>query len=89
MQRYSKVADWDYVNSCAQISPVPLIGNGGMHLQIYTMALYLYLHNRHLDIYNWEEAVHYLDNTSVSSLMIARSAIIKPWIFTEIKGIKK
>lgn len=40
-----------------------------------------------LDVYNWEEAVHYMENTSISSLMIARSAIIKPWIFTEIKGI--
>eukprot|EP00026_Physarum_polycephalum_P003636 Phypoly_transcript_03649.p1 GENE.Phypoly_transcript_03649~~Phypoly_transcript_03649.p1 ORF type:complete len:762 (+),score=117.08 Phypoly_transcript_03649:31-2286(+) len=65
VQRYSKVADWDYINTCSQISPIPLIGNG--------------------DVYNWQEAVHYLENTSISSIMIARSAIIKPWIFTEIK----
>lgn len=39
-----------------------------------------------VDIYNWQEAVHYMENTSISSIMIARAAIIKPWIFTEIKG---
>jgi len=64
-QRYSKVADWDYINTCAQASPIPLIGNG--------------------DVYNWQEAVHYMENTSITSIMIARSAIIKPWIFSEIK----
>jgi len=64
-QRYSKNADWDYINVCSQTSPVPLIGNG--------------------DIYNWQEAVHYMENTQIATVMIARAALTKPWIFSEIK----
>jgi len=62
-QRYTKDADWDYINMCAELaSPMPLFGNG--------------------DILSFEEA-----NTrhQTSGIMIARGALIKPWIFTEIK----
>ena len=37
------------------------------------------------DIYNWEEAEAHFSRNSISSLMLARGAIIKPWLFTEIK----
>lgn len=38
------------------------------------------------DIYSWEEAeAHLSSETGISSLMIARGAIIKPWLFNEIK----
>ncbi|XP_028317759.1 tRNA-dihydrouridine(47) synthase [NAD(P)(+)]-like isoform X2 [Gouania willdenowi] len=64
-QRYTKLADWDYINTCAELaSPVPLFGNG--------------------DILSYEDAVKAKD-TGVSGIMIARGALIKPWIFTEIK----
>lgn len=36
------------------------------------------------DIYNWQEAQAHKD-AGISSLMLARGAIIKPWLFTEIK----
>lgn len=62
-QRYTKDADWEYINQCAEIAhPVPLFGNG--------------------DILSYEEA-NMRDKTS--GVMIARGALIKPWIFTEIK----
>lgn len=73
-QRYSKLANWDYiVNECASAarrSNIPLLGNG--------------------DIYNWRDVVRYWDggecaNAGISSVMVARGALIKPWIFTEIK----
>lgn len=73
-QRYSKLANWDYiVNECASAarrSNIPLLGNG--------------------DIYNWRDVVRYWDggecaNAGVSSVMVARGALIKPWLFTEIK----
>ncbi|XP_056268434.1 tRNA-dihydrouridine(47) synthase [NAD(P)(+)]-like isoform X2 [Pseudoliparis swirei] len=64
-QRYTKVADWDYINTCSKLaSPVPLYGNG--------------------DILSYEDAMKARE-TGVSGIMIARGALIKPWIFTEIK----
>ncbi|XP_062452158.1 tRNA-dihydrouridine(47) synthase [NAD(P)(+)]-like isoform X1 [Rhea pennata] len=64
-QRYTKVADWDYIAECAKIaSPMPLFGNG--------------------DILSYEDANRAMQ-MGVSGIMIARGALIKPWIFTEIK----
>uniref|UniRef100_A0A665T6G9 tRNA-dihydrouridine(47) synthase [NAD(P)(+)] n=1 Tax=Echeneis naucrates TaxID=173247 RepID=A0A665T6G9_ECHNA len=64
-QRYTKLADWDYISSCSKLAnPVPLFGNG--------------------DILSYEDAMKARE-TGVSGLMIARGALIKPWIFTEIK----
>ncbi|XP_066491400.1 tRNA-dihydrouridine(47) synthase [NAD(P)(+)]-like [Tiliqua scincoides] len=64
-QRYTKVADWEYIAECAKIaSPMPLFGNG--------------------DILSFEDANRAMQ-TGVSGIMIARGALIKPWIFTEIK----
>uniref|UniRef100_Q6PEH0 tRNA-dihydrouridine(47) synthase [NAD(P)(+)] n=1 Tax=Danio rerio TaxID=7955 RepID=Q6PEH0_DANRE len=64
-QRYTKLADWDYINTCAQLAaPVPLFGNG--------------------DILSYEDAMKARE-TGVSGIMVARGALIKPWLFTEIK----
>ncbi|XP_075867334.1 tRNA-dihydrouridine(47) synthase [NAD(P)(+)]-like isoform X1 [Nelusetta ayraudi] len=64
-QRYTKLADWDYISTCSKLaSPVPLFGNG--------------------DILSYEDAIK-AKETGVSGIMIARGALIKPWIFTEIK----
>lgn len=67
-QRYTKLADWDYITTCSKLaSPVPLFGNG--------------------DILSYEDAMR-AKETGVSGIMIARGALIKPWIFTEIKESK-
>uniref|UniRef100_UPI0009B42EA5 tRNA-dihydrouridine(47) synthase [NAD(P)(+)]-like isoform X2 n=1 Tax=Monopterus albus TaxID=43700 RepID=UPI0009B42EA5 len=64
-QRYTKLADWDYITTCSKLAgPVPLFGNG--------------------DILSYEDAMK-AKETGVSGIMIARGALIKPWIFTEIK----
>ncbi|KAM6958851.1 tRNA-dihydrouridine(47) synthase [NAD(P)(+)]-like [Aplochiton taeniatus] len=64
-QRYTKLADWDYISTCSELArPVPLFGNG--------------------DILSYEDAMKARE-TGVSGIMIARGALIKPWIFTEIK----
>uniref|UniRef100_A0A8D2JCR1 tRNA-dihydrouridine(47) synthase [NAD(P)(+)] n=1 Tax=Varanus komodoensis TaxID=61221 RepID=A0A8D2JCR1_VARKO len=64
-QRYTKLADWNYIAECAKIAgPVPLFGNG--------------------DIFSFEDANQAM-GTGVAGIMIARGALIKPWIFTEIK----
>ncbi|XP_065002675.1 tRNA-dihydrouridine(47) synthase [NAD(P)(+)]-like [Musa acuminata AAA Group] len=67
-QRYSKLADWDYIYECAKKAPESLqvLGNG--------------------DIFSYTDWIkHTLDCPKLSTCMIARGALIKPWIFTEIK----
>ncbi|KAK2834029.1 hypothetical protein Q7C36_014730 [Tachysurus vachellii] len=64
-QRYTKLADWSYIDTCSKLSaPVPLFGNG--------------------DILTYEDAMRSRE-TGVSGIMVARGALIKPWLFTEIK----
>ncbi|XP_061412035.1 tRNA-dihydrouridine(47) synthase [NAD(P)(+)]-like isoform X2 [Lethenteron reissneri] len=65
-QRYTKLADWKYIDYCAEVaSPLPLFGNG--------------------DVLSYED-MDLARQTKVAGVMIARGALIKPWIFTEIKG---
>merc|ERR1712137_1187246 len=40
------------------------------------------------DTYSWQDAVKYREANPSKSIMIARGAIIKPWIFKEIKEQK-
>lgn len=64
-QRYTKLADWRYIEQCvAAASPMPLFGNG--------------------DILSYEDANRAMQ-TGVAGVMIARGALLKPWLFTEIK----
>ncbi|KAL3613978.1 hypothetical protein CASFOL_042052 [Castilleja foliolosa] len=67
-QRYSKLADWDYVYQCARAAPssLPVLGNGDV---------FSYL--------DWNN--HKSNCPELASCMIARGALVKPWIFTEIK----
>lgn len=69
-QRYTKNADWEYVNACAQAaSPCPVYGNG--------------------DILSYDDYKNSREIApNVSGVMIGRGALIKPWIFTEIKEQK-
>ena len=63
-QRYTRLADWDYINKCKEAAyPVNLFGNGDI-----------------LSYEDYNEAMKY-----TNSVMIGRGALIKPWIFTEIK----
>ncbi|KAI9068651.1 zinc finger dihydrouridine synthase [Trametes sanguinea] len=74
-QRYTKLADWDYIKTCVQavrereteedLPPVPIFGGG--------------------DCFSAEDYWYKMDNYGVDGVMIGRGALIKPWIFTEIK----
>ncbi|RZF37532.1 hypothetical protein LSTR_LSTR008570 [Laodelphax striatellus] len=66
-QRYTRSADWSYIETCAKLAgETPLFGNG--------------------DILSYEDYVEARKNCpSISGVMIGRGALIKPWIFTEIK----
>ncbi|GLI70988.1 hypothetical protein VaNZ11_016095 [Volvox africanus] len=69
-QRYSKLADWDYIHRCGEscaAAGLQLIGNG--------------------DVFSYLDWNQHMSDTGghLASLMIGRGALIKPWIFTEIK----
>jgi tRNA-dihydrouridine synthase 3 len=71
-QRYTKLADWDYIKQCSSLIDRSLenfpffYGNG--------------------DIFNPNEYSDLLaENPSIDGIMIGRGALIKPWIFTELK----
>lgn len=68
--RYTRSADWDYVETCAKAAaPCPVFGNG--------------------DILCYEDyAERRKIAPTIQGVMIGRGALIKPWIFTEIKEQK-
>ncbi|XP_053202050.1 tRNA-dihydrouridine(47) synthase [NAD(P)(+)]-like [Panonychus citri] len=66
-QRYTKSANWEYVNECAKLSKeIPIFGSGDV-----------------LSYVDYEQKL--AENPNVSGVLIGRGAIIKPWLFTEIK----
>ncbi|KOB66603.1 tRNA-dihydrouridine(47) synthase [NAD(P)(+)] [Operophtera brumata] len=68
--RYTRSADWDYVETCAKAAaPCPVFGNGDI------MCYQDYAERRKLA-------------PTIQGVMIGRGALIKPWIFTEIKEQK-
>ncbi|SCV70048.1 BQ2448_1442 [Microbotryum intermedium] len=78
-QRYSKLADYDYIGECVKVlrdtakednlEPIPIFGNG--------------------DAYDWRTYHENLEATKADGIAIARGALIKPWIFTEVVQIKE
>mmetsp|Transcript_21478 Transcript_21478/g.47653 ORF Transcript_21478/g.47653 Transcript_21478/m.47653 type:complete len:656 (+) Transcript_21478:40-2007(+) len=65
-QRYTKLADWGYINECSarRVRRIPLIGGG--------------------DVLTWEEVETHRRDHGVDSIMVARGALMKPWLFTEV-----
>lgn len=74
-QRYTKLADWEYIKYCVDavraqeadkgLSPVPIFGGG--------------------DCFSSHDYWTNVSSTGVDGIMIGRGALIKPWIFTEVK----
>lgn len=68
-QRYTKSANWEYIETCNNVAdPIPLFGNG--------------------DILSYEDYILRQKQSGVAGVLIARGALIKPWIFKEIKEQK-
>ncbi|KAG0234302.1 tRNA-dihydrouridine(47) synthase [NAD(P)(+)]-like protein [Actinomortierella wolfii] len=73
-QRYTRLADWDYIRQCTEVyrgTPgtddyMPLFGNG--------------------DILGYTDYYEHLEKHNVDGCMIGRGALMKPWIFEEIKS---
>ena len=73
-QRYSRSADWGYVAECASAARSEEAGEA---------ARFQVIGNG--DVFNFRDYERYVEKTDVATCMIARGALIKPWIFTEIK----
>lgn len=72
-QRYTKLADWEYIQKCSS-----LMDRSGSNSE---MAIF-----GNGDIFNPSEYFEKLNNQfRVDGIMIGRGALIKPWIFKEIK----
>lgn len=89
-QRYSRLADWGYINEIASLvrnineaqkermdtvreSDQRVLPNGGRTLFVGNGDVY-----SHVDYYE------HLEKDKVDGVMVARGALIKPWIFEEI-----
>ncbi len=67
LRRYTKLADWDYIQSAAAAAPgLQLIGNGDI-----------------MSFTEYNERV--VACPDLATVMFARGALIKPWLFTEVR----
>ncbi|CAG8749979.1 16076_t:CDS:10 [Cetraspora pellucida] len=66
-QRYTKLADWQYISKVSYtVNEMPLLGNG--------------------DVLGYTDYYEHIEKHRIDGIMIARGALIKPWIFDEIKS---
>ncbi|CAL9729248.1 tRNA-dihydrouridine(47) synthase [NAD(P)(+)] [Monosporozyma unispora] len=83
-QRYTKLADWEYISKVGKVLREEEMlyqdKNSDTHGR---QSRIQFVGNG--DINNWEDWYHYRDSIpEMDSIMIARGALIKPWIWEEI-----
>ncbi|KAH8698870.1 tRNA-dihydrouridine synthase 3 [Talaromyces proteolyticus] len=91
-QRYTRSADWGYISECAALvkrlrkqsddlsdtirePEERLQANGG---KVYFLG--------NGDCFSYEDYNDHVQNANVDTVMVARGALIKPWIFEEIQA---
>ncbi|KAI0199792.1 hypothetical protein F4808DRAFT_431281 [Astrocystis sublimbata] len=92
-QRYTRKANWEYIAECAALiqsykTKKNDLTDTAMEADASTQANTLdgrmyFLGNG--DCYSHVDYFDHIDNAKVDSVMIARGAMIKPWIFEEIE----
>ena len=91
-QRYTKQADWSYIAECSAL--IKRLNEKGDELTDTAQGVdarrqpnggkTYFLGNG--DCYSHTDYYDHIENTGVDSLMVARGALIKPWIFEEIQS---
>lgn len=84
LQRYSRLANWDYIShvACSQspdLPQIPLIGNGDIFSYTDYEDKILKHVNKEVDDGSGNK------NNLLPTAMLGRGALIKPWLPTEIK----
>ncbi|KAH8583287.1 tRNA-dihydrouridine synthase NAD(P)(+)-like isoform X1 [Cryptosporidium sp. chipmunk genotype I] len=84
-QRYTKEADWSYIKYCSAL-------NSKFYLNKVVNTIQSSGHSSFCpsiigcgDVINFQDYRQHIQNDLVDSVMIGRGALLKPWIFTEIK----
>ncbi|CEG43289.1 trna-dihydrouridine synthase 3 [Plasmopara halstedii] len=75
LQRYTKNADWDYIYQCSDAQQDTVDNNPQPHVPFIGGG----------DVLSYEEFNKHLQNGKLDTCMLARGALIKPWLPTEIK----
>lgn len=84
-QRYKNDADWGYIATCANtlresVSEWNESSRFADEPEMVPIPVY-----GNGDVYSWQDYYERIERTHVDGEMIARGALIKPWLFTEIK----
>ncbi|KAH9911587.1 zinc finger dihydrouridine synthase [Fomitopsis serialis] len=74
-QRYAKLADWDYIKQCVEAVREREQEEDLAPVPIFGGG----------DCFSSQDYWEKMDGTGVDGIMIGRGALIKPWIFTEVK----
>lgn len=92
-QRYTKTADWNYISECAALIKDYNAKRDGLtdtvrepdarHLSSSNGSHIYFIGNG--DCYSHIDYYDHMQNANVDSVLIARGALIKPWIFEEIE----
>lgn len=90
-QRYTKNANWEYISECAALIKrhvekgydlADTIREADPRYQSPDGKVYFVGNG---DCYSHTDYHQHMENTGVDSVMVARGALIKPWIFEEIE----
>ncbi|KAJ7627148.1 zinc finger dihydrouridine synthase [Roridomyces roridus] len=74
-QRYTKLADWEYIKECVDAVRAREADEDLPRVPIFGGG----------DCFSSEAYWSCVDSSGVDGVMLARGALIKPWIFTEVK----
>lgn len=83
-QRYTKEANWDYINEVGKVVK-EFNEQYEENKDVSDRANPVYLIGNG-DIYNYEDWNENISKEGIDSIMVARGALIKPWIFEEIEA---
>ncbi|KAI0923022.1 tRNA-dihydrouridine synthase 3 [Taiwanofungus camphoratus] len=74
-QRYTKLADWEYIKQCVEAVRAREAEEDLAPIPIFGGG----------DCFSSEDYWEKMESSGVNGVMVGRGALIKPWIFTEIK----